>query len=183
MLYALLNDDGTLSRYPYSITDLRRAHPNTSWPEQVTDELAASYNVIPVAPAANAPTDDPFSNQERTAELQPDGTWLEVWISTPASTEEISERTTQRAQQIREDRTQRLASCDWTQLPDAPVDAAEWATYRQSLRDISDQAGFPWEVAWPLVPGTALTRARNADGTFIADDPSTPDVDEAWVTP
>jgi hypothetical protein len=29
--------------------------------------------------------------------------------------------------------------------------------------------------------GSTLVRARNADGTFIADDPSTPDVDEAWV--
>lgn len=28
-----------------------------------------------------------------------------------------------------------------------------------------------------------LIRARNADGTYMADDPSTPDVDEAWVTP
>lgn len=26
-----------------------------------------------------------------------------------------------------------------------------------------------------------LIRARNADGTYMADDPSTPDVDEAWV--
>jgi hypothetical protein len=29
--------------------------------------------------------------------------------------------------------------------------------------------------------GVTMVRARNADGTFMADDPSTPDVDEAWV--
>jgi hypothetical protein len=32
-----------------------------------------------------------------------------------------------------------------------------------------------------MAGSTTLVRARNADGTFIADDPSTPDVDEAWL--
>lgn len=53
---------------------------------------------------------------------------------------------------IRADRNLRLADCDWTQLPDAPVDAAAWATYRQSLRDISKQVGFPSDVQWPDKP-------------------------------
>jgi hypothetical protein len=182
MFYALLNDDGTLDRYPYSITDLRRAHPGTSWPEQVTDELAASFNVVPVAPANSNLPDDPLANHDRTAEQQNDGTWLEVWVTTPASPEEIAQRTDSQSAAIRDDRNQRLASCDWTQLSDAPVDAAEWAAYRQALRDITEQAGFPWDVQWPSAPGTVLVRARNADGQFIADDPAT-NTDEAWVTP
>ena len=41
-------------------------------------------------------------------------------------------------EQIRLWRNSRLAATDWTQLPDAPVNAAAWATYRQSLRDIDD---------------------------------------------
>ena len=31
----------------------------------------------------------------------------------------------------------------------APVDKAAWAAYRQELRDITAQAGFPWNVQWP----------------------------------
>lgn len=50
---------------------------------------------------------------------------------------------------IRAERNRRLADCDWTQLSDAPIDAAAWAAYRQALRDITGQAGFPWAVAWP----------------------------------
>jgi hypothetical protein len=45
-----------------------------------------------------------------------------------------------------------LAASDWTQLQDSPLsDAARaaWATYRQALRDITDQPGFPQESAWP----------------------------------
>jgi hypothetical protein len=45
-----------------------------------------------------------------------------------------------------------LADSDWTQVADAPVDQAAWATYRQALRDIPEQSGFPNEVNWPTEP-------------------------------
>lgn len=54
-------------------------------------------------------------------------------------------------QHVRSDRNARLAACDWTQLPDAPVDAAAWAVYRQALRDITDQSN-PLEIVWPTAP-------------------------------
>lgn len=49
---------------------------------------------------------------------------------------------------IRARRNTMLAECDWTQLPDAPVDAAAWAAYRQELRDITTQAD-PFNIIWP----------------------------------
>ena len=49
---------------------------------------------------------------------------------------------------IRAERNAKLAQCDWTQLPDAPVDATIWATYRQELRDITTQAD-PFNITWP----------------------------------
>lgn len=53
---------------------------------------------------------------------------------------------------IREERNAKLAQCDWTQLADAPVNNLAWANYRQQLRDITTQTGFPWEVTWPTQP-------------------------------
>ena len=41
---------------------------------------------------------------------------------------------------IRLERDAKLTQSDWTQVADAPVDQAAWATYRQALRDIPDQA-------------------------------------------
>jgi len=55
---------------------------------------------------------------------------------------------------VRSERNQRLAACDWTQLSDAPVDATAWAAYRQELRDVTGQEGFPWAVVWPATPET-----------------------------
>lgn len=56
------------------------------------------------------------------------------------------------AAEIRTERDAKLTESDWTQVADAPVDQVAWATYRQALRDIPDQAGFPTEVNWPDKP-------------------------------
>jgi len=52
----------------------------------------------------------------------------------------------------RQRRDKLLAATDWTQVADAPVDAAAWATYRQALRDVPDQEGFPYNIIWPEAP-------------------------------
>jgi len=49
-------------------------------------------------------------------------------------------------------RDQLLTASDWTQVYDAPVDQAAWAAYRQALRDIPQQEGFPATVVWPTQP-------------------------------
>jgi hypothetical protein len=54
--------------------------------------------------------------------------------------------------QARNKRDLLLSQSDWTQVADAPVDKIAWATYRQELRDISAQTGFPWTIVWPTQP-------------------------------
>jgi hypothetical protein len=57
------------------------------------------------------------------------------------------------ARQARERRDRLLAASDWTQLPDvATATQAKWAPYRQSLRDLSQQPGFPANIVWPTPP-------------------------------
>ena len=66
-----------------------------------------------------------------------------VWVYRPAIA----------ARQARRQRDTLLAACDWTQLPDVPTAAkAAWAAYRQALRDVTTQPGFPEEVTWPHPP-------------------------------
>ena len=52
----------------------------------------------------------------------------------------------------RNKRNHLLSQSDWTQVADAPVDQTAWATYRQALRDITVQAGFPENIDWPIAP-------------------------------
>tara|TARA_R110000803_G_scaffold40925_3_gene88174 strand:+ start:1089 stop:1370 length:282 start_codon:yes stop_codon:yes gene_type:complete len=56
------------------------------------------------------------------------------------------------AEKIRKERDQKLVESDWTQVLDAQVDQAVWATYRQALRDVPAQAGFPNTIDWPTEP-------------------------------
>lgn len=53
---------------------------------------------------------------------------------------------------IRAWRDAELNSSDWTQLPDAPIDQAAWATYRQALRDLPAQGGSAEEAKFPNEP-------------------------------
>jgi hypothetical protein len=66
--------------------------------------------------------------------------------------EERAEIESQTAKAVRADRNKRLAESDWTQLIDAPVNVAQWSAYRQALRDVPEQAGFPFNVNWPVQP-------------------------------
>lgn len=68
---------------------------------------------------------------------------------TDAHTEVVLEKV---ASAVRIERDKLLTKSDWTQVADAPVDQAAWATYRQELRDIPQQEGFPESVVWPTRP-------------------------------
>ena len=56
------------------------------------------------------------------------------------------------ADEARTHRDALLSQSDWTQVPDAPVDQSAWAEYRQALRDLPQQAGFPTDIDWPTKP-------------------------------
>ena len=54
---------------------------------------------------------------------------------------------------VKSRRYRELKDTDWTQLPDVPMNTKEaWAVYRQALRDITEQEGYPQEVVWPSAP-------------------------------
>lgn len=51
------------------------------------------------------------------------------------------------------ERNKLLQNSDWTQLTDVPLsNKSQWTTYRQALRDITIQSGYPFNVIWPTKP-------------------------------
>jgi hypothetical protein len=81
---------------------------------------------------------------------------VQVWNVTDASADEIAQRTEQQINAVRSERNAKLAASDWTQGKDVPDSVSNaWATYRQALRDVPAQAGFPWDINWPDRPGQA----------------------------
>jgi len=62
-----------------------------------------------------------------------------------------AEKLAQKTESMRLERNRLLKDCDWTQVPDAPVDKTAWAVYRQKLRDITKDPSWP-NVDWPIQP-------------------------------
>jgi hypothetical protein len=143
--------DGQASRY--TIAELKAANPNVSFPKNISDEILANYNVFP-AIEAECPTYDPaeqkaIKNQEPTLV---NGAWIYGWTIEPVVGQERVEVWKKKQASVRSKRDAMLSDCDWTQLADAPVNKEAWATYRQALRDITTQEGFPFNVVFPEQP-------------------------------
>ena len=69
----------------------------------------------------------------------------------PYTEAEIAKATESQGKSIRETRDSLLAETDWWATADRTM-TAEQTTYRQALRDIPDQSGFPNTVTWPTKP-------------------------------
>lgn len=80
-----------------------------------------------------------------------EGDWVYTVMVRAKTPEEVQADVDARAAQKRAERDRALSASDWTQLADAPVDKAAWATYRQELRDLPQQPGFP-DVDMPHSP-------------------------------
>lgn len=56
-------------------------------------------------------------------------------------------------QVARDERNLKLQETDWTQLNDVPEETKQkWVNYRQKLRDVPQQEGFPHDIKWPRKP-------------------------------
>jgi hypothetical protein len=83
---------------------------------------------------------------------QVDDKWYTKYSVADMDADAIVAKDAEQAKSVRQQRGEKLKDSDWTQVIDAPVDQAAWATYRQALRDITGQEGFPWTITWPEQP-------------------------------
>lgn len=138
---------------PYSIGKLRKDNPNISFPKIVPDHILNAYGVYTVV-TADQPTFDEATQVCTRNDVATDvaGQWTYEWTVRGKTAEEMQEYVDKLSRVARADRDQLLAEYDWTQVADAPVDQAAWANYRQALRDITTQEGFPENIIWPKQP-------------------------------
>lgn len=125
-------------------SELRSMYPNVSGP---LDDL---YDVVFEGPQAQ-PTRYQIAFEDGV-EQKSDGKWYTKYSVADMDAEAIAAKDAEQAKAVRQQRTDKLKDSDWTQVADAPVDKAAWATHRQALRDITSQAGFPWTINWPVAP-------------------------------
>jgi len=129
-------------------SEFRAMNRNTSFPATIRYE-EWGYDVVFEGPQA---TVGRYQVAARQGVEEINGKWYTKWVSVDIDDEAKTAKDAEQAKSVRADRNKRISDCDWTQVADSPVDKAAWATYRQALRDIPQQAGFPWEVQWPDMP-------------------------------
>lgn len=127
-----------------------KANNGPSWETTTTEVLEAlGADVVFEGPQAQ-PTRYQVAFAEGVENIN--GQWFTKYSVVDINQEAITAKDAEQAKLIRQQRIEKLKESDWTQVEDAPVDKALWAIYRQSLRDITNQEGFPWDIAWPTQP-------------------------------
>ncbi len=150
-MYAKLNNE-VIEKYPYTIGDLRKDNPNVSFPAHISKEILEHFNVVPVVMTGCPEIDYTKNVSEVSPEfIQERNRWEQTWATSEATSSEIEQRLAEQWSKIREQRNSKLSSSDWTQVADAPVNALQWAIYRQALRDVTLQAD-PFNISWPVSP-------------------------------
>jgi hypothetical protein len=123
--------------------------PNVSFPPEGLDLMWAQERN-----AYQIQSDKAHLQTEKLTSVEPyieNGVVFDVIVEAKTQ-DELDAEKTQKANEVRYKRNMLLTQSDWTQLADAPVDNLAWAVYRQSLRDITLQAGFPFTVDFPVAP-------------------------------
>jgi hypothetical protein len=139
-----------------------KANGGPSW-ETTTTEVLEALGADVVFEGAQATGGTVYQYSQASGVEQVDGKWFTKYVlgpiftdgETTAAEQETAYKAIKDAEQasaVRKSRGDKLADSDWTQVADAPVDKAVWATYRQALRDITTQSGFPWTITWPDAP-------------------------------
>jgi hypothetical protein len=154
-MYALIKDNA-IAQYPYTIGNLRRDNPSTSFPKHPTDETLADWDMHPVT-KTDRPTYEHTKNISEGAPVLVGGVWTQVWNVADATSDEIATRIEQASSLIRAERDYQLSLSDWRVIKAQETGVAlseTWVTYRQALRDISSHAKFPYlvDADWPDTP-------------------------------
>ncbi len=145
----------------------QKANSGASW-ETTTTEVLEALGADVVFEGAQASGGTVYQYSQASGVEQIDGKWYTKYVLGPVFLDQVvdgvtttaaqqeatykAQKDAEQAKNVRATRDAKLAECDWTQVADAPVDKTVWATYRQALRDITAQEGFPWTITWPDAP-------------------------------
>jgi hypothetical protein len=132
----------------YSITQLRRDNPQVSFPRKLSDEMLAQFGVYPLSTSARPQYNPQTHYLKESSPQQISGVWKVGYTVEPLSSSQVEAT-------MREKRNALLAETDWrvSKAYEEKIEVpTELVKYRQKLRDITTQQGFPYEIIWPQKP-------------------------------
>ena len=130
----------------YSIAEFKKDNPNLSIPANPSNDFLKQFNIFPYV-LVSASVDSNFYTIKDKEFVYESNTWKLIKEAIPLPQNKAEEV-------ARAIRTKLLSATDWTQVADSKVDVEAWASYRQELRDVTSQSGFPYNIVWPTEPST-----------------------------
>jgi hypothetical protein len=132
----------------YQIERLRKDHPDTSFPSVLTDQFLAEWNIYPLKMLPAPSYDRRTHYLKQSPVYQVDGVWQVHFSVEPLPT-------VQAENAIKSERNRLLSESDWVVTKALETQTAvhqDWLEYRQQLRDVTNQANYPFDVQWPNKP-------------------------------
>ena len=137
--------------------DLYYKYPNISFPKPLTPYVIDTYGLEVILQGPQPQTTPPYETVVRQGIEEIKGKWFTKYVIGPIfnnQEEEDSYRLnidTQASDGIRNTRNSLISKSEWMGCSDV-IMSDEWREYRQELRDITTQKGFPHNVEWPEEP-------------------------------
>ena len=135
--------------------EVRSMYPNTSFPSQWTPALVEELGLDPVFESPTPTTTRYQVAFKDGVEQDAQGRWLWKWSISEMDDDAKAAKDAEAAKAVRADRDRRLAECDWVVIKNLELNQnipGVWEVYRQGLRDVPAQAGFPHDITWPAKP-------------------------------
>jgi hypothetical protein len=149
-----LKVSGSTITYPYSVQNLKNENPSISFPTIIADSLLESFSIYKVETKSSGYDSDDSKDVTEVTPTLSGSVYVQTYEITDADTETINKRREIKWSEVRSNRDSLLSECDWTQFNDSPISGStliDWQTYRQSLRDITNQS-TPYDITWPNRP-------------------------------
>ena len=128
--------------------EFRRRHKHTSFSRLLDENLLDAFDADVVFEGPQKQGPPPYSQTYRDGIEEINGKWYTKYSIRQQDKEPIDK---QQEENIRNRRDQLIKESDWRAVSDRKLEPA-WKRYRQALRDISKQEGFPHDVKWPTDP-------------------------------
>lgn len=142
-------------------SEFRSLHSNTSFPIVLTSDILESFGVDPVFEGPQAQTTSPYEISVRQGVEEINGKWYTKYVVGPIfddEEQEVEYKTgidNRAAESVRDQRNKLLEKSDWIVIKAKETGtnlSAGFKAYRQALRDITSQEGFPHNIIWPDNP-------------------------------
>ena len=135
--------------------EVRGMYANTSFPKTWSPELVEELG-LDVVFESPTPTTTVYQTAFKDGvEQDAQGRWVWKWSISEMDDDAKAAKDAEAAKGVRATRDKLIAETDWIVIKNLELNQnvpGIWEVYRQNLRDLPKQAGFPWDITWPVKP-------------------------------